>query len=69
VEGDAALVGKATGKDAGAGKATFVTLLGVEGARRRATSLVEAAEAALDPFDEEADTLREAARFVLHRRK
>lgn len=69
VEGEAAEVGKATGKDARAGKATFVTRLGVEGARRRATSLVAEAEAALDPFDDEADTLREAARFVLARRK
>jgi farnesyl diphosphate synthase len=68
-EGDAGVVGKATGKDAAKGKATFVSLLGLEGARSRATSLVEEACAALDLYGEEADTLREAARFVLHRRK
>jgi len=68
-EGDAAEVGKATGKDAGRNKATFVSLLGLDGARARATSLVEEACAALDPYGAEAATLREAARFVLDRRK
>ncbi len=68
-EGTPEEVGKATGKDKGRGKATFVSLLGLEGARARATSLVEEAEAALDLYGEEAATLREAARFVLQRRK
>jgi farnesyl diphosphate synthase len=39
VTGDATAAGKAVGKDAAAGKATFVSLLGLEGARARATSL------------------------------
>ncbi|MBP1806395.1 polyprenyl synthetase family protein [Rubellimicrobium aerolatum] len=69
VEGDAATVGKATGKDAGRGKATFVSLLGLDAARARARSLTEEACAALDPFGPAADPLREAARFVTTRRK
>ena len=69
VEGDAALVGKATRKDAAAGKATFVSLLGLDAARARANSLVEEACDALAPYGPAADTLREAARFVTARRK
>jgi farnesyl diphosphate synthase len=67
VEGDAATMGKQVGKDAGAGKATFVSLLGLEGARARAAALVAEAEAALDPYGAKAQTLREAARFVISR--
>jgi len=69
VEGDAATVGKATGKDEARGKATFVSLLGLDGARSRANSLVEEACDALAPYGSAADTLREAARFVTARRK
>lgn len=68
VEGDAALVGKAVGKDAVRGKATFVSLLGVEGARARAASLVEEATDALAGLGAAAETLRQAARFVIARR-
>ncbi|WP_372884583.1 polyprenyl synthetase family protein [Shimia sp.] len=67
VEGDAAKLGKAVGKDADAGKATFVSLLGLDGAKTRARELVEEACAALDPYGAEAATLREAARFVIAR--
>ena len=61
-------LGKATQKDAGAGKATFIDLLGLEGARSRAAELVDEACAALDGFGAEADNLRHAARFIIERR-
>ncbi|WP_456389412.1 polyprenyl synthetase family protein [Profundibacter sp.] len=67
VEGDAALAGKRLGKDAEAGKATFVSLLGLVGAKARAAQLVEEAIAALDPYGNAADTLRQAAQFVITR--
>ena len=67
VEGDATLAGKRLGKDADAGKATFVSLLGLEGAKRRATELVKEAEAALEPYGAKADNMRQAARFVIAR--
>ncbi|MDA5095056.1 polyprenyl synthetase family protein [Aliiroseovarius sp. KMU-50] len=67
VEGDAAAVGKAVGKDADAGKATFVSLLGLEAAKTRAEDLITNACDALSPYGERADTLREAARFVIQR--
>ena len=67
VEGDAAAVGKAVGKDADAGKATFVSLMGLEAAKTRAKELVDQACDALSPYGEDADTLREAARFVIQR--
>jgi len=68
VEGDAATVGKSTGKDAIHGKATLVAILGRAGARARLESLVAKAERALDPFGATAAMLRAAARFVVERR-
>ncbi|MCK0095661.1 polyprenyl synthetase family protein [Yoonia sp. F2084L] len=65
--GDAATVGKAVGKDAAAGKATFVSLLGLDGAKSRANALVEEACDALSPYGEDAETLKEAAQFVIAR--
>ena len=65
--GDAARTGKAVGKDRAAGKATFVSLLGLDGAQARARALVAEAEAALAPCGESAETLRQAARFVIAR--
>jgi len=67
VEGDPALVGKQTGKDAEAGKATIVGLLGPEGARARLRTLVAGAEAALAPFGAPATVLIAGARFVAER--
>lgn len=67
VTGDSALVGKAVGKDAEAGKATFVSLLGLEEAQRRARSLVDTACDSLTGYGDEAEALKEAARFVVSR--
>jgi farnesyl diphosphate synthase len=66
--GDPAIVGKATGKDAAAGKATFVSLLGLAAARERLKGLEAEAIAALHPFGARAGALKEAARFVAQRR-
>lgn len=68
VEGDPDLAGKRLGKDTEAGKATFVSLLGLEPARARAKSLVEEACVALQPYGADADVLRDAARFVISRK-
>ena len=68
IEGDAATVGKATGKDAAAHKATFVSLLGVDGARKRLQALVAEAEQAIAPFGKDGAILRAAAHFIANRR-
>ncbi|MGN6460781.1 MAG: polyprenyl synthetase family protein [Pseudolabrys sp.] len=67
VEGDAATLGKQTGKDATAGKATLVAALGIDGARQQLATLVRDAQAALEPFGASATTLRDAARFIAER--
>jgi len=68
VEGSAAEAGKPVGADAAAGKATFVSILGAERARAQAKLLVNQAVAHLDLFEQRAELLREAARFVITRR-
>ena len=68
VEGSAAETGKPVGADAAAGKATFVSILGVERARSQAELLIRQAVAHLDLFERRAELLREAARFVIARR-
>ena len=67
VEGCAQAAGKRVGKDADAGKATFVSLLGLEGARARATALVEEARGHLAGYGEEAAALRALAAHVVTR--
>ncbi len=69
VAGDAEAAGKRLRKDDAAGKATFVSLLGLDGARKRAEALVDEACSALDPFGPKAEVLREAAHFVIAREK
>jgi farnesyl diphosphate synthase len=68
VEGSAAETGKPVRADAAAGKATFVSILGVERARAQAELLIGQAVAHLDLFGGRAELLREAARFVISRR-
>lgn len=67
--GDSEWIGKPTGRDAEVGKATFVSVLGAERARSQAGLLIDQAITALDLFDEKADLLREAARYVVARTK
>ena len=69
MEGDAATAGKALQKDAEAGKATFVSLLGLAGAKARAAELVEEAEAALSPYGKRAHNLAALARYIIDRDK
>ncbi|MEX1661434.1 farnesyl diphosphate synthase [uncultured Thioclava sp.] len=68
VTGDEAATGKRVGKDALAGKATFVSLLGLSGAQTRAAELIETATDVLSAYGDKAENLREAARFVISRR-
>lgn len=67
VEGDSKKAGKRLQKDARAGKATFVSLLGLDAAKARAAELVDQACAALDGYGTRAQTLKDAARFVIAR--
>lgn len=67
VTGNEQDTGKRLNKDDAAGKATFVSLLGLEGAQEKARKLARSAEAALDPYGEAAGNLRTLARFVIER--
>jgi farnesyl diphosphate synthase len=66
-EGEEARAGKRVGKDEEAGKATFVSLLGAERARQQAQLLMEQAIDHLRAYGEEADLLRDIARFAVTR--
>lgn len=68
IEGDAAQLGKTPGKDAAAGKATFVSILGLERARDQSNLLARQAAQHLEPFGQAADLLKQAAEFVVARR-
>ena len=65
--GDEDAAGKRLRKDAGAGKATFVSLLGEERARRQCSILVAQATEYLDDHGDEAGLLRAVARYVQER--
>lgn len=67
VEGDPEAAGKRLRKDEAAGKATFVTLLGLDGARLRARELVTSACDTLSPYGSAAGNLRLAAEFAVAR--
>lgn len=66
-EGDEALAGKALRKDDGQGKQTFLTLMGAEGARAQADALADQAIAHLAHYGEEANLLRDLARYIVER--
>src|SRR5690606_29913929 len=67
VEGDAAVLGKDTGKDTALDKATFPALLGMEASRERLRELATAMDAALAGFGARADMLRELGRLAVDR--
>ncbi len=68
VESSAAELGKPAGQDEAAAKVTFVSFLGLEGAREKASSLVRIALECLDSFGAKAEFLRKTANFVIDRR-
>jgi farnesyl diphosphate synthase len=67
VTGDAEVTGKDSGRDAAAGKATVVALLGVDGSRRRLQALRRSASAHLDRLGEGTGVLRAVFEFVISR--
>ena len=67
VSGDEAKAGKALRKDEEQGKQTFVTLMGEKKAREQAGALAEQAIAHLASHGDEANLLRELARFIVER--
>ena len=67
VIGDQKLMGKTLGKDKQQGKITFVSIYGLEQSKRKAADLINQAQAALDIFGKQADTLKDLAQFILDR--
>lgn len=67
VTGDPAQTGKALQKDDAAGKATFVSIMGLEPAKKAAEALIEDACDALSPYHSAADNLRACAQYIIAR--
>lgn len=61
-------LGKTAGKDEASGKSTYVSLLGIDGARAEAARLSEQATQALTSFGTEAAALRALAQYIVERR-
>ena len=68
IEGDAVLAGKRLQKDVSAGKATFVSFLGIENAKVRANELIEEAIDALSDYGDKAEPMRQVAKFIIERK-
>ena len=68
VAGDTKEIGKTAGADEALNKATYVQLLGLDGAREKATQLYTSAIDALSVFDENAQRLREMADYIISRK-
>ena len=68
VAGDTDQMGKTLGKDAAAGKSTFVSLMGMDGAKQFAAELATQAKNALKPFGRGADVLLETVDFIVERK-
>ena len=69
VESTPEALGKATQKDADAGKSTFIDLYGLDGAKQKANELADSACQALSIFGDKANNLRQAARFIVVRKR
>ncbi|RRJ83607.1 (2E,6E)-farnesyl diphosphate synthase [Aestuariirhabdus litorea] len=67
VEADTETLGKTQGADQALNKPTYPALLGLEGAKHKAQTLLEEALDALVPFNDQASPLRELARYIVHR--
>ncbi|WP_119393508.1 polyprenyl synthetase family protein [Salinibius halmophilus] len=69
VEGDSTTIGKPQGSDIENGKTTYVSLLGIAGAKEQAQQLCNEAIAALQCFGETADPLRSLAKYIVERKQ
>ncbi len=67
-ESDTATLGKTAGKDAENNKPTYVTVLGIDEAKRLAHELESEALELLKPLDDKADAMRDLTRYIVHRR-
>ncbi|ROS01609.1 farnesyl diphosphate synthase/geranylgeranyl diphosphate synthase type II [Sinobacterium caligoides] len=68
IEGDTKILGKMSGADIALSKSTYPALLGLDGAKEKASELLATALEALSSFDERAETLRQLARYAVTRK-
>lgn len=69
IESDTQTLGKTQGADIASNKATYPSILGMQGARQQAVDLYTEAVAQLDSFSSDADNLRNIADFIVNRLK